>query len=175
MNTNLLATPRKAFYGVFNTALCAALLLIGAGTGAHAQTQQAKATPSARVSIPPTIQSSRTEIILGGEVIMRLVGEGGVSAEQRADIIRERLIPIMAMDDLQASDITLRQGPDMSYTSIYVRGNLLVTVTQALARSNKTTPEELAAIYLTRFRRILPQVSSGDYNPYLDLAGRGPI
>jgi len=151
-------------------ALCATLLMAGLGTSAQAQTQQARAN---QVGVPYRMQSSRTEIILGGEVIMRLVGEAGQTAEQRADIIRERLIPILALDNLQAEDVVLRAGPDMAYTSIYVRNHLLVTVTQGLARTNNTTPENLARIYAERFRRILPMNSGGEYNQYTDAAERG--
>jgi hypothetical protein len=175
MKTNRMETFPKATRSVINSTLCAALLLIGAGTSVQAQTQQAKATPVAQVSSPAVIQPSRTEINLGGVVIMRLIGEYGLTAEQRTNIILERLIPILALDDLQAADVVLRAGPDMSYTSIYVRDHLLVTVTKALARANNTTPEALAAIYAERFRRVLPQVGGGEYNQYTDLAGRGRL
>lgn len=154
------------------TAFGAAILLAGLGTGAQAQTQEAK---SNQVGVPYRTHSSRTEINLGGEVIMRLVGEAGQTAEQRANIIRERLIPILALDNLQAEDVVLRAGPDMAYTSIYVRNHLLVTVTQGLARANNTTPENLARVYLERFRRILPMTNGGEYDQYTDAAERGRI
>lgn len=153
-------------------ALCATILLAGLGTSVQAQTQQAKAT---HAGVPYRMQSSRTEIILGGEVIMRLIGEAGRTAEQRADIIRERLIRILAMENLQAADVVLRAGPDMAFTSIYVRDHLLCTITQGLARVNNTTPESLAHIYAERFRRILPMVNGRDYNQYADVAGHGSL
>ena len=159
----------------FPIVLGAALFLTGMATSAQAQTQQAKATPVAQVNRPATQPASRTQIVLGNEVVMRLVDEGGKTAEERTRIIYERLIPIMALDGLSAEDVTLRAGPDRSFTSIYVRDHLLATVSWGLARANNTTPDALANIYAERFRRILPQVAGSEYSPFNDFAGRGPM
>jgi hypothetical protein len=175
MKTNQMEALEKITRRVIETAVCTAILIAGWGTGVHAQTQAAKNTPITQIGAPSVTQASRSEIILGGEVIMRLHPEAGRSAEQWADIIRERLITILSMDNLRADDVVLRAGPDRSYASIYVRDQLLVTVTKGLAQANRTTPEALASIYAERFRRILPQISGTNYNPDSSTTGRRPL
>ena len=113
-------------------------------------------------SEPPLVVpgGTNTEISLGGEIIMRMrENAGGFTAEQRAEIVRDRLVPILSLTDLKASDVTVRSGPGDIWAAIYVREKILVTVSQSLAQANQTKPTPLAEIYAEKLRRILPQVN----------------
>ncbi|GAB4456454.1 MAG: hypothetical protein OHK0029_14400 [Armatimonadaceae bacterium] len=99
------------------------------------------------------------EIALGGEVIMRIRHNmGGYSAEERADAIRNRLVTILAMEDLKSDEVTYRQVGFSDNYGIYVRDNLLVTVGPMMAQANNTNPEALAEMYTMKLREVLPQV-----------------
>jgi len=131
------------------------------------QNEQAAPQPPSRVATAPNVVpgGTRTEIALGGRVILRMRDAGGFTAEERAAIVRQRLIPILSMPDLQPSAVTVRPGPAGAWATIYVRDHMLVTVTEALARANNTTPVRLARIYADRFRRVLPRVNVTDRDP----------
>ncbi|MDX1933891.1 MAG: hypothetical protein SFU56_14930 [Capsulimonadales bacterium] len=109
---------------------------------------------------PNVTPDTSTEIRLGGEVIMRLEDAGGYSAQERAGIIRERLVPILGMVEPMGANVRVWRGPDDAWASIYVGNRLLVTVTESLARANNSQPFALAQLYADRFRRLLPQVAA---------------
>lgn len=100
-----------------------------------------------------------TDIDLAGQVVMRIrQGAGGYTAEQRADIIRTRLIPILSNANLRAEDITVSDS--VSSPTIYVAGQQLITIDWNLARYNKTTPMGLAQAWAANLRRVLPQAAA---------------
>lgn len=98
------------------------------------------------------------EIALGGEVILRLrVPAGGYTLQQREDLIQQRLIGILSLEDLTADDVTVqptRYGP-----TITVRGKMLLTVDVPTAAAAGSTPEQLAPVWARRLGQVLPRVN----------------
>lgn len=118
------------------------------------------------LALPACAHSPDTSplISISGEPLFRIrAGAGGYTAEQRADKVRERLIPILSLPNLQAADIAIRQSRAGQDASIYVRGLLLVTVDRTLASANRTKPFLLADHWANRLRAVLPRVSVHDF------------
>jgi hypothetical protein len=100
-------------------------------------------------------------ISVGGTVILKMREDaGGYTAEERAHIVRRRLVPIRSMQNLQAGDVMVVPSIAGEFASIYVRDHLFVTVTTALAEANNSTPEALANLYAERLRQALPRMST---------------
>jgi hypothetical protein len=107
------------------------------------------------------VANTSTTIALAGQNIMRIrTGIGGYTAEERADAVRQRLIPILSLPHLRPSDVTVTMvNPKLS--DIFVRGILLLTVDETLARANRQSPEQLATVWAANLRQALPQSSVG--------------
>ena len=107
-----------------------------------------------------------TTISLAGQVVMRIrTGAGGYTAAQRALAVRDRLTPILSLPDLTPADVTvIPVNPNQS--NIEVRGHLLLTVDQTLAKSNGQTPAQLAQAWATNLRHALPQASVAGGSQY---------
>jgi len=100
--------------------------------------------------------NTSTTIALAGKDIMRVrSGAAGYTAQQRAEAIRLRLIPIQSMSDLSASDVHVTELPQGDQ-AITVRGNLLVTVDHELAAQNNVSRMELANTWADNLRDALP-------------------
>jgi hypothetical protein len=100
-----------------------------------------------------------TVISLGGRQIMNIrTGAGGYTAQQRADAVRERLVPILSIISLTPEDVSVRQQRPGQDAGIYVRGHLLVTVDRTLARTDGMSPFKLADKWAARLASVLPQV-----------------
>lgn len=101
-----------------------------------------------------------------GYTLMRIrTGAGGMTAEQRAEAVKERLVPILSLENLRPEDITVRQERPKQDAGLYVRDQLLITVDRDLARANGNgDPGDLARAWAERLKDILPNVSV-KYNP----------
>ena len=98
-------------------------------------------------------------VAVGGETILRIrTASAGLSIEQRADTLQERLVTILAAPDLRPSDITV--APSGKDCKILVKGKLFVTATQTDASFNKTTTRQLANIWADHIRTVLPKVNA---------------
>lgn len=122
-------------------------LAIGFGlTAAHAQ---------------HTTPTTSTIISLGGKQIMDIrTGAGGLTPQQRAEAVRERLIPILSITHLTPEDVRVQQPRPHQAASIYVRGHLLVTVDRTLARADGTKPFTLANRWAATLADVLPSVNA---------------
>ncbi len=108
--------------------------------------------------------SSSTLISVSGEELFRIrAGAGGYTAAQRADKVRERLVPILSLPALKADDVVIRQSRPGQDAAIYVRGLLLVTVDRTLASANRAKPFALASHWADRLREVLPRVGVHDF------------
>jgi hypothetical protein len=99
------------------------------------------------------------EVTVGGELILRIrFSAGGMTPQQRADAITQRLVNILQELDIQPSGIVVKPigGGE---AAIYVKDNLLVTVDKKHAALNKTTPFKLGEIWAKHLREVLPQVN----------------
>ena len=108
----------------------------------------------------PAGAQDTADVSVAGQVVLRFrAAEGGYTPEQRADIIRTRLIPILSMPNLKADDIRVRSETRGNQATIWVRDEMLVTVGWNLARANQTTPLALAGVWSDRLREALPEAS----------------
>jgi hypothetical protein len=99
------------------------------------------------------------EVTVGGELILRIrFSAGGMTPQQRADAITQRLVKILQDPDIQPSDIVVKPVAGGN-AAIYVKDNLLVTVDKKHAALNKTTPMRLGEIWADHLRQVLPQVN----------------
>ncbi len=108
---------------------------------------------------PSDAANTDTSITLNGQTVMRIrTGAGGYTAEQRADAVRNRLVPILSLRRLQPGDVTV-QLVNPNQSNILVRGRLLLTVDQTLAKANGEAPEQLAEAWAANLRETLPAAS----------------
>lgn len=98
------------------------------------------------------------EVTLGGEVIIRLrVPAGGLTLEQRGDLVQERVNQLLAITDLTENDVTVlpnRYGP-----TIYVRGRKLITVDAETATAAEREAGSLARAWARQLAAVLPLVN----------------
>lgn len=108
---------------------------------------------------PPTADSGAGDVAVGGEYILKVrFPEGGMSVQQRADAITERLTTILSRPHLKPSDI--RAVPmGKRAAEILVGKTLLVTVDEQTARYNGDTPMQLAQAWASRLQRVLPEIN----------------
>lgn len=103
---------------------------------------------------------SYVDISIGGKFIMRLrAGHGNMSVEERARIVEERLANLLGAR-LTEQQITLKEGRKNQQYEIYVRGQLLITVTSADAQAAKMSVKRLAEHWLKQLRQTLPDLSA---------------
>ncbi len=100
------------------------------------------------------------DISIGGKFIMRLrAGHGNLSVEERARIIEERLSAHLGAR-LSEEQITLKEVRKGQQYEIYIRGQLLVTVTPADAEAARMSVRQLAEHWLKQLRQTLPGLSA---------------
>lgn len=100
------------------------------------------------------------DISIGGKFIMRLrAGHGNLTVQERARIVEKRLVEVLGAR-LREDQITLRETRKDAQYEIYVRGRLLITVTQADADAAKMSVKQLAEHWLKQLRRTLPELSA---------------
>jgi hypothetical protein len=100
------------------------------------------------------------DITIGGKFIMRLrAGHGNLTVQERARVVEERLVEALG-ERLREDQITLKEVRKDAQYEIYVRGRLLITVTQADADAAKMSVKQIAEHWLKQLRRTLPEVSA---------------
>jgi hypothetical protein len=97
--------------------------------------------------------------VAGKEVLSISVAAGGLSPAERIERLDERLNEILSQSDdpLRPEEIVL--GPGNGFVRILARKTLLVTVSEADARSHHATCDGLAKTWLSNLRKTLPQLS----------------
>jgi hypothetical protein len=97
------------------------------------------------------------DIVLGDITVMRLrTASGGVTAEQRASLVQERVNQFLAVPNLKAKDVHIVKsayGP-----TIYVRKIKIITVDPGTALDEGVKPDELAKTWAHRLMGIIDQV-----------------
>ena len=98
-------------------------------------------------------------VTVGGELVLRVrFSAGGMTPQQRADAITQRLVRILQDPDIQPSDIVVKPIAG-GEAAIYVKDALLVTVDKKHAQVNQTTPIKLAEMWAKHLREVIPQVN----------------
>jgi len=139
-------------------------LLVASLIGGAGLTMAAQATPE--LDEPARVTADAGEITYSGNLLFRIrTAAGGYTAAQRAEAVKERLVPILSMQELHPSEIRVVQEKPKLDAAIYVRDRLLITVDPDMARANGNgDPLDLANVWAERVRRILPQVVNSE-NP----------
>jgi hypothetical protein len=152
-----LSRHRIKYFGVV-TAAAATTLLCGVATAAIAD-QPASTDQSAPAAPAPEATESNTgDISLGGRVVMRLrVGSGGLSVQERANKVYDRLTRILSIEELMPEDVRVR--PNRYGPTIFVRDEKLLTVDEATAQASGTTPDALAQAWARNLAEIIPSVN----------------
>ncbi len=100
------------------------------------------------------------DITIGGQFIMRLrTGAGNLSLEERAQIVQQRITENLGAN-LTADQINLKEVKKDHQYEIYLRGKLLITVTEADAKAAKMSVKQLAEHWLKQLRATLPRLSA---------------
>jgi peptidylprolyl isomerase len=98
------------------------------------------------------------EIIVGTVVVMRLRnGSGKLDVAQRAGVIQERVNQVLALTDVRAKDVQVKE--DKAGPTIYVRKIKLLTVTPEDAQAANMEPLLLAKVWARRLAGIVDQVN----------------
>jgi hypothetical protein len=97
--------------------------------------------------------------IAGKEVLLLHAKAGSLTPEKRVEIIDARVVEMLSKGDgtLSAEDIVLKEKGGVY--SIFVRGDILVTVMADDASPHNMTREKLARTWLTAIRNTLPQLA----------------
>lgn len=107
----------------------------------------------------PAHADTRNEVVLGGVLVHTIRTPWvGLSPEQRANQVQERLNMILSRGPVHPKDITvgLMQG---DWCVLY-RGQRFLTADTATARQDDSQPEALAQMWAARMRRILPPLTT---------------
>lgn len=97
-------------------------------------------------------------VLVGGTPIMRVrVASGGFSPGQRADQIQQRVNKFLGQGPIRPDDITVR--PLGNEAVVDVKGQLLFTADWATARFNHSTPMQLANMWASHMRDVLPSLT----------------
>jgi hypothetical protein len=111
--------------------------------------------PGAPANPPPFTNTNANAVFLGGTAIFRVrVSGGGLSPEQRASRIQNRLNDILGSGPVSPNDITV--SPIGGEAAVYVKGKLMFTADTATARYNQSTPMALANTWADHLRKVLP-------------------
>ncbi len=98
------------------------------------------------------------EVTVGGEMILRIrFSAGGMTPQQRADVITSRLRTILQDPTIQPEDVVVKPVAG-GEAAIYIKGQLLITVDRRHADFHKTTPQKLGEIWATHLRKVIPLV-----------------
>ncbi len=96
------------------------------------------------------------DVVVGGMLILRVRAEaGGMSIEQRAVLVEQRITNALSRGRPTAETITVRTVN--AQPAIFVGDILIITVDANHARLNSTTQQALAEIWLRNLREALPK------------------
>ena len=155
--------PRFAAAALTTTAL---LFSLGHGP-LTAQTPPGVPAP-AMTPIPPapTPIAPPADLNLGGYPVLRLRGTaGGMTPDQRINVILSRVTPLLGNPVILPSDVVVYLPPPKSrynrYPVIYALGRRLITVDPATVKAagGGKTPLEVAKLWAARLQQVLPRVN----------------
>ncbi|HEV8338955.1 MAG TPA: hypothetical protein VGR25_04775 [bacterium] len=96
------------------------------------------------------------DVVVGGMLILRVRAEaGGMSIEQRAVLVEQRITNALSRGRPSVETITIRTVN--AQPGIFVGDILIITVDANHARLNGTTQQALAEIWLRNLREALPK------------------
>ena len=120
-------------------------------------------TGSVAAQTPPAAPAYLT---LGGYNVLCLRGNaGGMTPDQRVDVIMSRVTPLLGDPKILPSDVVVYLPPKDSrvnrYPVIYALGRRIVTVDPATVKASGLiqTPLQAATLWAKRLQQVLPRVN----------------
>jgi hypothetical protein len=111
-------------------------------------------TPAVVRTPAPRPSGNAARLTLGGVTILQFrAAAGGFSPEERRSELQSRVVEILSHEELNPSDVRVVIGPGGHSATVQVGPLLFVTATEADARANQSTPEELANTWAQNLRR----------------------
>jgi hypothetical protein len=108
----------------------------------------------------PVLAIHGGEVIIGQEVVLRIrFPAGGLSIQERADAVTQRLNELLGSRPFSPSDVTV--GVRNKEYVVLVGDTVIITADWNTARFNKTTPKALAEIWAANLRRVIPKAKAG--------------
>ena len=102
--------------------------------------------------------STRNEAIVGGILIHRVrTTWAGLSPEQRADKVQQRLNIALGQGAIHAKDITVGQA-DGDWCVLF-RGRRFLTADPLTAHENHAAPKALANVWAKHLQQVLPDLT----------------
>lgn len=98
---------------------------------------------------------------VGGIKFVVIRGESSETVKGRSLILEDRLVAILSDSKLMTSDVQLRKNK--TDFAIYVKDQLLITVTAKDAAYNQNSQEKQAEIWQQQFAKTLPLVNVTPY------------
>jgi len=130
-----------------------AVKLADAAPAATLAAEQSPPIPSAATLAGPV-----KIVSLGGEELFRIrEGWGGMTTDQRADAIQDRLNQAQSSGTIVASDISI--GKLDEEWCVLLRGRRLFTVSPLDAEVNSSTAHDLAQAWAAQIQRVLPPLT----------------
>jgi hypothetical protein len=110
------------------------------------------------VNISVRNKETAPQLVMKDQVIMSIpTGADGLTPQERADVIRLRLGPILAYNP-RPEDVVVRQREPGQTAGIYVADRLLISVDRDLAKAHQSTPEQLATEWAKNLQSVLPRI-----------------
>ncbi len=107
----------------------------------------------------PVLAVSPGDVVVGNELVLRIrFAGGGMSIEERRDIVTQRINGLLGSDTFDPAD--LKVTTVKKSTVIMAGDKLIITVDKETAAFNKTTPQKLAEAWATTLRRVIPKAKS---------------
>ncbi len=114
----------------------------------------------------PADAPTAADLNLGGYPVLRLHGAaGGLTPEQRINVILSRVTPLLGDPVILPSDVVVYLPPPKSRTNrypvIYALGRRLITVDPATVKAagGGRTPLQVATLWAARLQQVLPRVN----------------
>ena len=107
----------------------------------------------------PALAGYEGDVIIGQEVVLRIrFPAGGLSVKERADRVTERINNLLGSEPFNPSDV--KTGIRNKEHVVLIGDNLIITADKRTAEFNKATPEQLAKIWATNLRRVIPKAKA---------------
>jgi hypothetical protein len=99
-------------------------------------------------------------VAVGGEFLMRIrAGSTGMTAEQRAQAVTDRLTVILGDALIRPADVRPVTA-DKKTVKILVKNRLLVTVTPEDGKANGLSAMQQANVWVKQLRSVLPKINA---------------
>lgn len=107
----------------------------------------------------PVMAAYEGDVIVGDEVVLRIrFPAGGMTVKERADQVTVRINELLGSRPFKSEDVTVCvQNKEWV---VLVGGNLIITADKTTADYNQATPRQLAGMWASNLRRVIPKAKA---------------